>query len=219
MKSPRSSSAEKQPTNKDRHAHIRRTRLRQQQRARLLRWIGWGGAGLLLLIVFFLISRSTSTNPSSANGSSATSTIPGVSLYANLARNHTDGKVNYPIRPPVGGAHSPIWTNCGIYTQSVPDENTVHSLEHGAVWITYLPSASDQTIATLQALVKGHDHAILSPYPNQPAPVIITAWGAQLTVSAASDPRLAQFLATYENSPQAPEPNGECTGGVGTPAR
>lgn len=57
----------------------------------------------------------------------------------------------------------------------------------------------------------------LSPYPQLPAPVVASAWGVQLEVNAANDPRLSQFLATYEQGPQTPEPGAPCTGGTGTP--
>jgi hypothetical protein len=50
-----------------------------------------------------------------------------------------------------------------------------------------------------------------------PVPVVASAWGVQLKVQSASDPRLAQFLQKYEQGPQTPEPGAACTGGVGTP--
>ena len=34
------------------------------------------------------------------------------------------------------GEHNPVWQNCGFYNKPVRDESAVHSLEHGAVWIT-----------------------------------------------------------------------------------
>src|SRR5215217_3837704 len=63
--------------------------------------------------------------------------IPGVEVYANISAAHVQGPIEYPQVPPVGGPHNPIWVNCGVYEQPVPSEMAVHSLEHGAVWITY----------------------------------------------------------------------------------
>ena len=50
-------------------------------------------------------------------------------------------------RPPVGGAARPAyWADCTgtVYTVDIRHENAVHSLEHGAVWITYNPDEVSQ---------------------------------------------------------------------------
>jgi hypothetical protein len=125
--------------------------------------------------------------------------------------------VAYPQTPPVGGDHAPVPQNCGIYTAPVANENAVHSLEHGAVWLTYQPGIGAAEIATLTADVKGKPYTLMSPYPTEPAPITLTAWGKQLTVNSASDARIAEFIKTYAAGPQTPEPGAACSGGVGTP--
>ena len=62
---------------------------------------------------------------------------PRCSTFTGLTRNHTTKPVQYPQNPPVGGDHSAQYLTCGVYTSPVPNENGVHDLEHGAVWITY----------------------------------------------------------------------------------
>jgi hypothetical protein len=57
----------------------------------------------------------------------------------------------------------------------------------------------------------------VSPYPGLPAPVVATAWGRQLRLPSANDPRLAEFLAAFRDGSQAPESGGFCEGGIGTP--
>lgn len=147
----------------------------------------------------------------------ASASISGVKSFSGLTRNHVTHPVTYPQTPPVGGDHAPVWLNCGVYNAAVPNENAVHSMEHGAVWVTYLPGTSAADIATLTADVKAKPYTILSPYPSQPASITLTAWGKQLTVSSADDPRIAKFISTYSQGPQTPEPGAACTGGTGTP--
>jgi len=125
--------------------------------------------------------------------------------------------VVYPQTPPVGGDHSEQWQNCGVYTEPVRSENAVHSLEHGAIWVTYRPDLAPDQVQALQSAVKTQPYGLLSPFPGLPAPVVATVWGTQLKLQSASDPQLANFIAKYADANRAPEPRGECTGGIGAP--
>ena len=170
-----------------------------------------------------------------------TSGIPGVVAYDTtgwpadrddgpvaqaLRHAHVAGPVAYSVTPPVGGDHSPIWLNCGVYDQPVPNERAVHDLEHGAVWITYQPSLPVTEVRQLQAFearqslvgATASRYVDVSPYPSLSSPIVISSWGFQLRVSSPTDPRLQRFVDTFRaSSTYAPEPGGECTGGLGTP--
>lgn len=148
---------------------------------------------------------------------SETGLIPGVQHFESLSVLHVEGRVTYPQVPPVGGEHNPVWLNCGIYDQPVRNENAVHSLEHGAVWITYDPSLPAADVEALRALTRGSTHRILSPYIGLPSPVVASAWGYQLQLDNANDPRLPQFIGQFEQGPTTPEPGATCSGGVGNP--
>lgn len=172
------------------------------------RWI-WvlAGVGIALLALALLFFRSQGT----------VNDIQGVTTFDNLPRAHQEGQLTYPQTPPVGGIHNPVWQNCGIYDQPIRNENGVHSLEHGAVWITYRPDLPAQDIEELRSLAGSRPYTLLSPYPGLPASIAASAWGVQLKVDNASDSPLAQFIAKYAQGPQTPEPGAPCTGGVGTP--
>lgn len=165
---------------------------------------------IIAIVVAFVVIRMTL--PTGDDGS-----IPGVVTYTGLSRQHVSGTVKYAQNPPVGGDHNSEWQTCGIYSTPLINEHAVHSMEHGAVWITYQPSLAEQDIQQLRSLVRGHHYALLSPYPGLPSPVVISAWGLQLKVDSANDPHLAQFLNKYEQGPQTPEPGASCSGGFGTP--
>jgi hypothetical protein len=162
---------------------------------------------------------ATSGSGSSTKGSStkAAGALTGLQSYSGLARDHVTGSVLYPQTPPVGGKHSATWLNCGVYDAPVANENAVHSLEHGAMWITYRPGLAASEIAAITADVAGQPYGLVSPYPGLPSPIVATVWGKQLKLNTAADPRLKTFINTYKSGSQAPEPGGECTGGTGTP--
>ena len=92
------------------------------------------------------------------------------------------------------------------------DENMVHTLEHGAVWITYNPTkvaAGDLDI--LKGLVQGVDYMVMSPYPTLDQPISLQAWGHQLKVTSASDPRVKQFITALLRNPyNYPEVGATC---------
>ena len=80
----------------------------------------------------------------------------GIQTFVESDHDHVAGPVSYDRVPPAGGAHNAVVLNCGVYSQPVPNENAVHSLEHGAVWITYRPTLPPDQVALLQQFVKSH---------------------------------------------------------------
>ena len=144
--------------------------------------------------------------------------IEGVIEIDVPSAKHVQGEVNYPQTPPVGGDHAPRWQNCGVYSELISTEAGVHALEHGAVWITYQPTLDPAALGALEALADRSEYILLSPWPDDlPAPVVASAWGAQLQLDSADDPRLVAFLTTYVQSLSAPEPGAPCSGGISAP--
>jgi hypothetical protein len=170
--------------------------------------IGGGLLVAILALVIFAVSQ-----PTTASGQA----IEGVKVFTNLERGHISGTVTYDPVPPVGGPHNAVWQNCGVYAQPVQNENAVHSLEHGAIWITYQPDLPADQLEKLQRLTRQSSYRLLSPYPGIPGPIVASAWGYQLQLESADDPRLAQFIAKYEQNPFGPEPGAACSGGTGNP--
>lgn len=127
--------------------------------------------------------------------------------------SHTKERVDYRQNPPVGGAHSPVWLNCGVYEQPVKSENAVHSMEHGAVWVTYRPDLPAEDVDALRRAMPD-TYAILSPLPGIPSPVVASAWGRQLELRGAEDQRLPAFIREFRQGPLTLEPGGPCTGGT-----
>lgn len=128
---------------------------------------------------------------------------------------HVEGNVDYDYHP-AGGEHAGIWLNCGVYREEVPAENVVHSMEHGAVWVTYRPDdVTDDDIARLEGLVDGK--VIVSPRADQPAPIMAATWGNLIEPNGADDPELEEFVNFFRGAGDAPEAAGRCNGGVGNP--
>lgn len=135
-----------------------------------------------------------------------------VQLYPGLEATHTESRVTYDVIPPVGGPHNPTWLQCGIYDEEQQNENAVHDLEHGAVWLTYDPAfATDEQIEALRDLARERgSYMLVSPYDGIGEAMAASAWGAQLRFDDVDDPVLAEFIENYWRSPDSPEPNATC---------
>lgn len=144
--------------------------------------------------------------------------LDGVFVVATGEAGHVETPVDYPTSPGVGGDHSPGWQNCGFYSVPIIEEQGVHSLEHGAVWITYGESTKDVDKLILETIALKEDYTLVSPYPGQEAPIVMSAWGRQLTLESLDDPLFQQFIDLYrENGPTVPEVGAACSGAYGIP--
>ncbi|MBZ6295290.1 DUF3105 domain-containing protein [Streptomyces olivaceus] len=134
----------------------------------------------------------------------------------DLGRNHVTKKVSYPVEPPVGGDHNQVWMNCNgdVYTKPLENEHAVHSLEHGAVWVTYTDKAPKADVEKLAAKVKQTPYSLMSPDDGQKDPIVLTAWGHQRTVTGADDPDVNAFFEKFVQGEQTPEPGAACTNGL-----
>ncbi|MFJ4689002.1 DUF3105 domain-containing protein [Streptomyces sp. NPDC088789] len=141
--------------------------------------------------------------------------VSGEKTWDDLSQNHVESQVDYPMTPPVGGDHNAAWMNCNgdVYTEPIQNENAVHSLEHGAVWVTYNDKAAKADVEALTKKVKSTPYTLMSPYKDTSSPITLSAWGHQLKVDKASDPRVDEFFEKYIQGAQTPEPGAACTNG------
>ena len=140
----------------------------------------------------------------------ASKPIAGVQSFTGLSRNHIATDRVPTALPPTGGDHAADWTECGIYDSPVNTSMSVHSLEHGAAWISYQPTIPEDQIKTLESFVTSNPYRLIAPYENLASPIVLSAWGKQLSVDSASDSRIAVFLKAFTQGPDTPEPGAPC---------
>lgn len=161
-----------------------------------------------MLIIILLMAGKIASNIISQPAA-----IEGVVVFSRQPRGHDDSlHLSTGSLPPVGGLHHNQPQDCGIYVTPIEPEKAVHSLEHGAVWITYQPDLPEADIAYLQDKVRGEEYLLLSPFPGQQSPVVLTAWGVQLQTPSVRDRRINRFIALYLLGPTTPERGASCSG-------
>ncbi|MEU5401705.1 DUF3105 domain-containing protein [Streptomyces sp. NPDC005963] len=207
-------------TSDDRRARIEAMRKADQSRERRNRILTIGLSGIVVasLIGFGVYVLEKENDEQEQKVAQAKEPIKDEKTWdaKKLGRTHVNKAVNYPMKPPVGGDHHQAWMNCNgdVYKESIPNENAVHSLEHGAVWVTYSDKAAKADVEKLEKRVKGNQYTLMSPVKDQAGPIMLSAWGKQLTVENASDSRVEQFLNKYVLGEQTPEKGAACTGGL-----
>jgi hypothetical protein len=176
-----------------------------------------GVAVVGLVATFVILGAVPKKDPSTIELSGLkTWAVPGA---VHVDPQPVDYKADYGMDPPAGGPHWSGWLNCGIYDQPQESERAVHALEHGAVWVTY--DADKVKGADLQTLIKRlpSSYVVVSPYPGLDAPVVASAWGAQIKLKNVNDERLDGFVAKYWKSGTAPELGASCSGAVDGPGK
>ena len=192
--------------------------LAKRRRSKLVWWVVGSTAAVVVIGLIVASIVFAPAPPKEYDPGSAGADIKGVQTYEN-ATQHVDGTVDYPQSPPAGGPHNAVWLNCGIYDQPVPNENAVHAMEHGAVWVTYdADKVPGDELATLKSQLPS-TYIVLSPYEGLDSPIVLTNWNHQLKLDSADDDRIPAFLEEYWRSQNVPEPNGSCTGALDAPGK
>ena len=161
----------------------------------------WGLIIAAVVVVVFAVAAIgyavVQVNEANADKITSADELTGLRTFEYAAgQDHVTTAVSYTETPPVGGPHDPEWADCTgtVYDVDIRHENAVHSMEHGATWITYDPDRiSDADLTTLRDLVSGTSGLMLSPYGGQEPVISLQSWNHQLSVDSATDERVEQY--------------------------
>jgi Protein of unknown function (DUF3105) len=178
----------------------------------------------VLIVVFAVIVVVVAVNSGSDNNDAgnpytqpqlaSTKSIKGLVYKAEPDHTHVTGTVQYDTTPPTGGNHADLWADCTgtVYPKAIANENAVHMLEHGAIWVTYREGLPASEVNTLKKVVEGQNYMAMSPFPNLKTKVSLQAWGYQLFVDSVTDPRIEDFVTELRhNKDITPEYGATCS--------
>jgi hypothetical protein len=204
----------------DRQARLAKMQAAQkgEERRRSFLIVGIAATLALVLIGVVVAVIVQSEGQRSEVERAADGDIEGVEDFGEQTANHVTTPVEYEVMPPVGGDHLAQWQNCGFYDAPITTEAGVHSLEHGAVWITYDPELPAEDVAQLEGLADENSYLLVSPMADLPSPVVASAWGLQMELDSVDDERLPVFLVKYLQGEQTQEPGAACSGSIDTTA-
>ena len=81
----------------------------------------------------------------------------------------------YTSNPPTSGPHYGQTARAGFREEAIVDQNIIHNLEHGGIWISYRPSVSEEIKEGLKKF-KGGKIIITSREANE-FDIALAAWG------------------------------------------
>jgi hypothetical protein len=161
---------------------------RRQQRERLVRWLSI--AALLTVAFWFLFLRGR--GPTEIEGH------PISSFSATGVGEHVQGTVNYETTPPVAGPHAQSSAPCGVYAEQIPNENLVHTLEHGGVGLLYVPELDPKDIEEIESIVRDYDtHTFSAPYPGMETQIALVSWGRMMRLDELDVSAMREYIDTF----------------------
>ena len=172
---------------------------RAERRARMIR-LAFYGAIFALAIWFFFLRESGRPDEIAGHPVESFSTA-GQNDHA--AEGET---VTYETSPPVAGRHAPSPFPCGTYAEPVPNENLVHSLEHGAVYALYPPSLPVEQVSTLEGLAAEQgweENFLVAPYDGEmPEDTLVSVggWGHRMDLPEIEVSAIVEFYDEFEGT-------------------
>jgi len=111
--------------------------------------------------------------------------------------------VSYKTNPPTSGSH---WTNPAGWKfndKSVRDEQIVHNLEHGGIWITY-KDLSDENVDKLKEIARNNSGSVVvSKRDENDDSIVVASWGRMMRLVEVDEALIQKYINTYIN--QSPE--------------
>jgi Protein of unknown function (DUF3105) len=179
----------------------------------------WRAAAASLAVVLAACGGSGVKTPPPAPTDGAPSiidgTVDGAACQSVIEMHPDEGALHLPCteatqyqtNPPSSGNHYNCWAAYQTYTTPIPWGNLVHSLEHGAIVMTYnCPDGCAADVAAMQAFIDaqpldpqcggalGKNRLILVPDPDLDVRFAASSWGWTLKADCFDPAAFQQFF-------------------------
>ncbi len=201
--------AEQRRTAREQRREGQRRAAAQRRRQRTLIW----GAVVVVIVVgvFALLAWSGALGQQAAAVMGRKVEAPPGERVPEAAPIHIQQGARgsgYASNPPTSGEHYQSQAPWGVHTQSLPDELIIHSLEHAGIWISYKDATDTELAAKLAQLTRRYaTKVILTPRPQNDAPIAVAAWGHLLKLQQFDEVKIVAFISAYRGK-VGPEPGG-----------
>ena len=171
-------------------------REREIRMKKMKRWIPWViFAGIIVGLTYWAVTAAKKAEESR----------PGEPI-AIMGQTHIapGSEVDpYNSNPPTSGPHAgpAPW---GASQTEILEENAIHNLEHGGVWITY-KDLDEASVAALEDIARAYGlSVILSPRAANESPIAVASWGRLMKLEAVDEDLIVEYIRSNRN--RSPEP-------------
>jgi len=173
---------------------------------RVLKYGAFAFVAVAILYGLYLLAQNA--EPKSEDFSRAVSEMEATHIA-------TDSPLSeYNSNPPTSGPHYVQTAKSGFREEEIPDQNIIHNLEHGDVWIAYHPRISETVMEGLKQFAAAK--VIITPRTANETDIALVAWGRLDTFNIENDvlpeQRIKDFIARYSN--KGPERVPGASGGI-----
>lgn len=110
----------------------------------------------------------------------------------------------YNSNPPTSGPHYAQPADWGVYEKELPDEQLIHNLEHGGIWISYKDVDKDVK-AKLEAIGNRFPQSVVvTPRAQNDTKIAVASWGRLQQFEQYDEQSIIKFIEANKN--KSPEP-------------
>ena len=185
----------KQERNEQKRAEKEQERVRRIRARQIKKFLTWFVIlGVVVGLVYWAVIAANKAEESR----------PGETVAIQDARhiNVGDEHEPYNTNPPTSGAHgaAPNW---GVYREEIPDENVVHSLEHGGIWISY-KNLNEEDVTKLENIARQFpNRTIVTPREANDSNIAVASWGRLMKLDAVDEEAILDYI--RKNTNRSPE--------------
>ncbi len=124
--------------------------------------------------------------------------------FSNQGQEHISNGAAHPdynSNPPTSGWHYAKPADERFYDKELPDEQLIHNLEHGDIWIAYKPDLSKEMTKQLKSFAGFM--AIVTPRVKNDTDIALVAWGRldkfNVENGKLDKQRIRDFILRYQN--------------------
>lgn len=138
----------------------------------------------------------------------------------NYGQGHSEEPVQYEMKIPTSGTHSPHDLKFGIYEEKPPYEKLVHNLEHGDIILYYSSRTKPETVNRLKELShyrKAGSGVLAVRNEDIPAgdEVVVNAWTKTMELAEYDEAKVGTFITRFINKgPEVIPPEVRLGGGT-----
>ena len=164
-----------------------------------------GIVGFLAIVGFGVYLASQDGENNKQAGVDQSAPLQGEEV-AGLTASHIDegdSHEAYNSNPPTSGAHLATAARWGVYQEALSDEQLVHNLEHGGIWISY-KDIDPETKANIERIGRSNPGSVIvTPRAQNDSKIAVASWKRLMKLDFYDEQKILDFIkANINNSPE-----------------